>query len=191
MGAPLLDPALGLVARTALALLFTNAAWHKLRDRDAFAAILAAYRVLPETAVAPAATAVAASELAVAAALLLPSLRTAGALGAAGLLAVYSLAIAANLARGRREIDCGCGAPGARQPIGEWLLVRNALLAVAAAVTVQPAATRPLVWIDWLTVAGGVAVAACAWTAAHGLAAAAARVPIVAHPHAQHDGDPR
>lgn len=170
------DPLSMLVVRGALAVLFASAAWHKLRARVEFATILAAYRVLPAALVAPATAVIAATELGVAIALLLPDLYAVGALGAAGLLAAYSLAIGTNLARGRRTIDCGCGALGARQPISEWLLVRNALLAAAAAVTAQPVAARPLVWIDWVSLVGAVAVAACAWTAAHGLAAAAQRV---------------
>ncbi len=176
MAALLHDPLLVLVVRSALALLFASAAWHKLRARDEFASILGAYRLLPGALVASATVMIAATELGVAVALLMPGSRVAGALGAAGLLALYSLAIGANLVRGRRMIDCGCGALGARQPISEWLLVRNALLAAAAALTAQPVVVRPLVWVDWVTLAGGVAIAGCAWTAAHGLVAAAQRV---------------
>lgn len=178
MTALLHDPLLVLVVRSALAVLFASAAWHKLRARDEFATILAAYRVLPAALTKSAAIVIAAAELAVAGALLLPSPRLPGALGAAALLGTYSLAIGVNLMRGRRTIDCGCGALGARQPISEWLLVRNALLATMAAITMQPVGARPLLWVDWLTLAGGVAVAVCVWTAVHGLAAAAARVPI-------------
>ena len=36
---------------------------------------------------------------------------------AALLLALYAGAIGVNLARGRRDIDCGCGGPASRQPI--------------------------------------------------------------------------
>jgi hypothetical protein len=174
------DPVVVLVVRAALALLFATAAWHKVRARGAFTAVVGAYRLVPDGWLAPATVAIAAAEGGVATLLLLPGTRTAGALGAAALLALYSFAIGVNLVRGRRTIDCGCGALGARQPIGEWLLVRNALLATAAALTVQPAALRPLGWVDWLTIGGGVAVASAAWTAIHGLAAAAGRVPAVA-----------
>jgi hypothetical protein len=174
------DPAVALGVRAALALLFATAAWHKLRDRGAFAAIVSAYRLVPERAVAAATVAIAAAEALVATLMVLPGPRTAAALGAAALLALYSSAIAVNLARGRRTIDCGCGALGARQPIGEWMLVRNGFVAAAAALTVQPVAARALVWVDWLTVAGAVAVAVAVWSATHGLAAAASRVPAVA-----------
>jgi len=170
------DPVLDLVLRGALAALFASAALHKLRDAGAFRDVVRAYRLLPDAAVS-AAPVIAAAELAVAAALVLPAMRTSGALGAVALLAVYSIAIGVNLGRGRRTIDCGCGALGARQPISEWLLARNALLALAALMTLRTPVPRAIVWIDWLTVAGGVAVAACVWTAAHLLFAAAASRP--------------
>ena len=172
------DPVVTLVIRAGLVLLFASSALHKLRDRTAFTGVLAAYRVLPEAVVPAAAIAVAVVELVVAGALAVGSV-VAGPMGALALLAVYALAIGTNLVRGRRTIDCGCGALGARQPISEWLLARNALLAVAAASLLGPVVARPLAWIDGLTIAGGVAVAACIWTAAHGLAAAAERVRSV------------
>jgi hypothetical protein len=164
-----------LVARVGLVLLFGSAAFHKLRDRAQFTGVLAAYRVLPAALVAVVAVAVAVTELLVAAALARGS--AFGPAGAVGLLAVYSFAIGINLVRGRRAIDCGCGALGARQPISEWLLVRNALLAAAAIVLVPaPVAARPLSWVDLVSVAGAVAVTALLWTAAHGLAVASHRV---------------
>ena len=47
------------------------------------------------------------------------------------LLALYAGAMAVNLARGRRDLDCGCAGPGVRRPVGEGLLIRNgALIAV-------------------------------------------------------------
>lgn len=162
------DPVVDLVVRGALAALFASAALHKLRDVAAFREIVRAYRLGPDAAVTAAPT-IAGAELAVAGLMLLPGMRSAAGLGAIALLAVYSAAIAINLWRGRRAIDCGCGPLGARQPISEWLLARNAVLVIAALAVLHGPAPRAWVWIDWLTVAGGVAVLACAWTAAHGL----------------------
>lgn len=180
MAAALLhDPVPALVMRLGLAVLLASAAWHKLKDRGAFQGILHAYRLLPAVLVPVAALAIAVVELGLAAALLLPAGRSVGAFGAAALLGVYSLAIACNLWRGRRAIDCGCGAPGARQPISEWLVARNGGLAVVAVLTLWPSTPRPLLWVDWLTLAGGLAVAVCAWTAGHGLAAAFHRTQSV------------
>lgn len=171
----LADPLVDLLLRSALALVFANAAWHKLRDLHAFRAALAAYRVLPAALVPVAAPGFAAVECALAILLLAPGARVPGAVGAVALLAVYAAAIAINLWRGRRDIDCGCGGPG--QPIGAWLVVRNAGLAGAALATLTPPATRALLWMDWLTLAGGLAVLACAWVAVHALAVASVRIP--------------
>ena len=176
------DPVLALMMRTALAVLFVSAAGHKLRARVAFQGVLHAYRLLPASFVPVAAPAIAVVELGLAVALLLPVGRTLGALGAVTLLTVYSVAIAVNLARGRRAIDCGCGAPGERQPISEWLLVRNVGLAGVALLTLASVTPRPLVWVDWLTLTGGLAVVSCAWVAAHGLAAASSRVRSLGAP---------
>jgi len=169
----LADPVIDLVLRGALAALFAAAALHKLRDVAAFRDVVRAYRLLPDAAVG-AAPAIAVGELGVAAALLAPPTRTTGVLGALALLAVYTIAIAVNLGRGRRTIDCGCGPLGARQPISERLLARNASLMVAAAFAMRTPAARGLVWIDWVTIAGGVGALSCAWSAAHSLAGAAA-----------------
>lgn len=171
------DPLVHWLLRAALALLFASAARHKLADRAAFRRALAAYRLLPPALVATAAVVIPAAEIALAASLLAPApAATVGGVGVVALLAGYAAAIAINLVRGRTAIDCGCGGPDARQPIGWWLVVRNAGLAAAAAATLAPTAPRSLHWIDGLTFAGGLAVLAGAWTAAHGLAAAAARV---------------
>jgi hypothetical protein len=136
--------------------------------------------LLPVSAVAGGA-ALGVGVLAVALLVLMPATRTSGALGAIVLLTLYSVAIAVNLGRDRRSIDCGCGALGARQPISEWLLVRNAVLGLAAWTMVYPTATRPLVWMDWLTIVGAIAVLGCAWTAAHGLWATRALSATRAH----------
>lgn len=169
------DPLVVWLLRAALALLFASTARQKLADRDGFRGVLAAYRVLPAALVGPAALAVAVGEGALAVAWLAPGGTTAATLATVALLGLYAAAIAVNLRRGRTEIDCGCGGPGVRQPIGWWLVVRNLVLAALALATLVPPAPRALHWIDWLTLAAGLAVLACAWTAAHGLAAAAAR----------------
>ena len=151
-----MDPLVAALLRSALALLFLVAASHKARDLGGFRATLADYHLLPEGASAFAAPLVAASEIAVAAALALPGLRLPAPLSAAGLLAVYTAAIAINLARGRRHIDCGCAGPIRRQPLSGWLIARNVALMAAALVCLLPPRPRPLVWIDALTLLGGV-----------------------------------
>jgi hypothetical protein len=154
------DPAVHHLLRVAGALLFGAAALHKLRNRRAFREALAGYRLLPRALLAPAALALPALEGALAGALLTPGLARAGALAGAGLLSVYAAAIAANLARGRRRIDCGCGGPGGRQTLGPGLLWRNAGLVALFWLAARPVAARPWTWIDGVTVLAGVATLA-------------------------------
>jgi hypothetical protein len=78
-----------------------------------------------------------------------------------------------NLARGRRDLGCGCGGPAARQPISGGLVARNAALATAALAGLLSTATRALVWIDALTVVGTVAALAALYAATNALIAQA------------------
>lgn len=164
-----MEPIIVITLRTALALLFALAATHKLRDLPRFRAALAEYRLLPRGLVGIAAPALAGAELLTTALLAVsPAERpAAGPLAALALLLLYGGAVAVNLARGRRDIDCGCAGPGAHRPLGGWLLVRNAALAAAALAAACPVASppRPLLWIDGLTVAGGVATLAMVYAA--------------------------
>jgi hypothetical protein len=169
------DPVVPLIVRAGLALLFTTAATHKLRDVPRFRAALADYRLLPGALAAPVALALPAAELAVATALAVSATAHAGLVAAAALLVLYGGAIAVNLGRGRRHIDCGCLGPAARQPIRGGLVARNAVLALAALGALVPVAPRPLGWVDAVSV-GGATLALGALAAAYGrLAAVAAR----------------
>ncbi len=145
------DPVVAMALRAGAALLFAAAAAHKLRDLPAFRAALAGYRLLPATALAPAAWAFVGVELAVAVGCLVPALAPRACVAAAGLLALYALAIAVNLARGRRGIDCGCGGPGGRRPLGIGLVLRNLALAALLLGAALPSGPRPLVWLDAVT----------------------------------------
>jgi hypothetical protein len=172
----MLDPAIEFVLRGGLALLLLTTAIHKARDLAAFRAAIVGYALAPERLAGAIALGFAAAEAAIGVALVAPAslgLRDAALFATASLLALYALAIAVNLARGRRDIDCGCAGPNAKQPLSEWLLARNALLVVAALVCLGGASARPLVWIDALTISGGVALLAATWLAAHRLLATA------------------
>lgn len=159
------DPAVQLVLRGSLALLFAAAARHKLRDPAGFRAALAGYALLPARVVAPAARLLAVLELAAALLLCAPGTRAAGAVLAAALLLLYGAAIGANLLRGRIGIDCGCAGPVARR-LGADLLLRNALLLAAACVCALEPSLRGLVPYDGLTVGAGVAALALVHVAA-------------------------
>jgi hypothetical protein len=160
-----IDPATDAALRASLAVLFTAAASHKVREPRRFRATVAEYRLLPGPLVTPAALALVGGEIGVATALVLPAWRTVGLLGAAALLALYGGAIAVNLARGRRDLDCGCAGPAVRRPISGWLVARNALLAAIALAGLVPPASRPLVWVDALTILGSTAALAALYGA--------------------------
>jgi len=159
-----MDPVFDLIIRAALGVLFVVAAWHKLRDPRRFAATLGEYRLVPARFAPAAAACVVLAELgAVVALLLWPR---GGAAAAAALLAVYASAIAVNLARGRRHIDCGCAGPAARREISAWMVARNAVVAVAAlAAAVLPMEARELVWLDACTIVAATALLAACWSA--------------------------
>ncbi|HEY1927036.1 MAG TPA: MauE/DoxX family redox-associated membrane protein [Caulobacteraceae bacterium] len=131
------------------ALVFARAAAFKLRDIEAFADALAAYRILPISLVEPGARALPVVEAACALALLAPPTRVAGETAAATLLTVFALAMGVNLLRGRREIDCGCGDPSRRQPLAWSLVARNLAFAAAlCACALAPVASQSL--LGWL-----------------------------------------
>jgi uncharacterized membrane protein YphA (DoxX/SURF4 family) len=178
----MMDPTIDLTLRTALALLFAVAALHKLRAPGRFRAILDDYRLVPAALGPPAAVLVVAAELAVAAALLVPALRPVGGALAALLLGAYALAIGVNLARGRRDIDCGCAGPASRRTLSGGLVVRNAILAVGALATLVPCTPRALVWVDAVTVAAATLALAACWAACDRLLAEAPRLARLREP---------
>jgi Methylamine utilisation protein MauE len=138
----------------ALALITFAAAWHKLAEPDAFLSAVAAYGLLPSATVTAVARILPGLELALGAGILLPVTRTFALMGLVGLFLLYAMAMAINLARGRRDIDCGCG--GKSQPISWVLVVRNLVLCTAALIASQPALERPMDWVDATTLILGV-----------------------------------
>lgn len=145
----------------ALSVVLLAGAWQKLRDRELFQAALENYQLLPESWLRPVATALPLLELAAGALLLPASTRTLGAFLAAVLLLVVTGAVAINLLRGRRDIDCGCGGLSAHvgeQTLSWGLVVRNSLLMGAVLASLPDAETRTLVWMDYLS-AGGTTLA--------------------------------
>jgi uncharacterized membrane protein YphA (DoxX/SURF4 family) len=147
-----LDPTLRLVVRVALALLFLAAAAHKLRDWAAFARALGAYGIVPPRLERGAAACLAAIEVVAGAALILSASAVGPALAAA-LLALYSGAIALNLARGRSDIDCGCSLGSRGQKLSWWLVARNIGLLGSALLALPQPSARPMIWIDVFTIA--------------------------------------
>lgn len=154
----MLDPAIGILIIGCCALLLASAAFHKLRDLPRFGAVLRAYRLLPAGGVRLAPV-VPLAELAIGVGLIVPATHHASALAGAALLVAYAAAIALNLARGRRDLACGCGGPDDARPIAPWMVGRNLLLALLLAATVVPWSSRALLPTDLITVGGGAAIA--------------------------------
>jgi len=176
------DPALQFALRLALASLFAVAAFHKARDLRGFAATLANYRTLPKRLVPAVAPLLVAIEAGLAVALCATPGSRLAPIAAVVLLGAYSGAIALNLVRGRRDIDCGCLGPRHRQPLSEWLLVRNAVTIAAAATLLVAAGTRPLHWLDAVSSVTSLAALALLWSAANQLMETWPRVRFVAAP---------
>lgn len=171
-----LDPILIYACALALAAILATAATHKLRAPRWFAAQLEAYALLPQALLRPAARTLPLVEGAIAAALLLPASRAAAALAAGALLALYAAAIAVNLWRGRRDIDCGCAGPGESQPLRPLLLLRNAaLLGLALFAGATPLA-RELGLFDGFVALAAAAVLLLLYAAVDGLLTNAPRL---------------
>ncbi|MEN6542121.1 MauE/DoxX family redox-associated membrane protein [Parvibaculum sp.] len=152
----MIDPVIDLVLRGGLAAILGYAAFHKLRDRETFKGQLAAYALLPEGLIQPMSRALPLIEGATALFLLARSEHAS--LLSAALFLLYAGAMGINLARGRHDIDCGCGGPEGRQTLHWALVFRNLLLAVGAIAVGFPLGARALSWGDY-AIAGLSAVA--------------------------------
>ena len=130
-------PAFIWLARLAVAAIFLGACVAKIRDPAAFALAVNSYRILPGEFVNLVAIVLPWIELTTGLAVLLapPRPRAAGAAIIAAMLAVFTIAISLNLARGI-EASCGCFSTRADAAVSDgWNLVRNgALIWLALAV---------------------------------------------------------
>ncbi|MHB8380848.1 MAG: MauE/DoxX family redox-associated membrane protein [Candidatus Binataceae bacterium] len=151
----MLDPAIQELLALALAAIFAGSAAAKFADLDQFEGAVANYRLAPGWLEQPVAWMAPICESACAAGLLFAATRTAAAAATVALLAVFTGAITANLARGRREIDCGCFGSALRQELGGWLVARNLGLMITAGALMLSPAPRALEPIDFVTIACG------------------------------------
>lgn len=155
----MIDPALFHGLALGLGLLFLAAGAAKLAAPRRFATAVAGYRLLPAAASLPVAILLAASEVVAGAAAIsfAERLQSAGLAVCAFLLLLYAAAMAINLLRGRRAIDCGCTtAVTTARAIGWDLVLRNGLLAcLATAAGTLGTTERGLIWFDAVTIAGG------------------------------------
>jgi len=146
--------AVGLV----LAWIMGTAGLHKLRHPRHYAALIGAYRLLPQQVAFPATLLLGMAE--VASAVLIGSVPCliAGPVAVIGLLCLYCGAIGINLMRGRGDIDCGCSGPLRARPIAPWMLLRNAVLILLAAWLGFRGAGCAAGWGEWLAAAAIAAI---------------------------------
>ncbi len=156
--------------RLSLSTLLLSAASHKLSDRRRFRATVRAHSVLPSKIVPAFSELLPITEIAIALVLLRPAVTELASIATASLLAVYTLVLTINLARGRRDIDCGCFTSSKEAPLGLGAVVRNLALIAAALMLLLPARSRALVWIDWVTVGTTWITLALLWAAMQHLA---------------------
>jgi len=174
----LIDPVILRTGQAAAAILFGTAAVSKLLDMRRFGQAVASYGLLPTLLLTPAAWLLALAEAAVAMSLPFDAVRQPAALAGLGLLSLFFAAIAISLARGHRDIDCGCWAFGAsgrdadaRTGLSGWHLGRVALLGALLLPALFDASARAVVWVDYFTVLGTLAIAAGAFFAIDALLA--------------------
>jgi len=151
---------LATISTLLLSYLFVVGGWQKMSDAQHLGEVISDYQILPARWSPWIARSLPPLELSAGLALLIPAFQ-ALALGVVTiLLAAYTTAIALNLARGRREIDCGCAGPGQEQTLSGWLLGRNLFL-IAIAVLSGPALHKLQPgWSGWCLALAGTALAA-------------------------------
>lgn len=155
MDALLIDLVLARACGAALAVILLLGAWQKLRDVAVFEAAVELYRLLPAPLVPLFARVLPMLEAAAGAALLLETSRGIGLVLALTVLGVSTGGVLINLLRGHTNIDCGCGGAEGNTRLSWALPVRNAALMAMALVGAQTGLARPLVWVDFISVAGG------------------------------------
>jgi hypothetical protein len=134
----------GLTGAIGTGIVFVEAGLAKVRHRDVLPGVIANYRLLPDALVAPSAAVLPIVELGLGLGLI-GGVFSGGrlhwiGLPAAALLVLFAAAMAINIGRGRRAIDCGCGRSQLRQRLSWGLVARNLVLAVLVTI----AALRPL-----------------------------------------------
>ncbi|MEO0411242.1 MAG: MauE/DoxX family redox-associated membrane protein [Pseudomonadota bacterium] len=136
--------------------LFISSLTHKARDFGAFRRSVIDYRLTHPSLASALSVILVAGE---ATCLLLLGLMPALGLSvAAGLLGFYGLAMAINILKGRRHIDCGCYAPGTKRSVIHWgMVIRNLAMAIAASGGAVFAQSAPAIaaWLDYVTLLAG------------------------------------
>ena len=140
---------LATISTLLLSYLFVAGGWQKLADTAYFHGVITEYRILPASWSPWVARALPVVEIAAGLALLIPAFRLPALISVALLLAGYTFAMGLNIARGRRDLDCGCAGPGQEQTISGWLLGRNLVLISLALLAASALQQFSLGWQGW------------------------------------------
>jgi hypothetical protein len=167
-----------IAVRTLVALIFLSAAIGKMRNWQIFRGVVANYRLVPLVLVGPVTYALPPAEAVIGAALPTGLLMPWPPAAAAGLLAVFAVAMGINLLRGRRQIDCGCFQGALKQPLRWTLVIRNVVLASLLLAAVAAPSGRPDGW----TAANGVLAGVALYVVLQSLNTLWAIVPAVRRP---------
>ena len=155
----MIDPLIIKTLSIALGCLLLGAAWHKLIALQAFAAVVADYRLAPSFLSASVAHILPPLEMALGLAWILGMAMPLVAPATAAMLGIYTLAIAINLLRGRVHISCGCGlGTGAHddQQLSWVLVLRNLLLIAVSLLPMIESSGRVLGMIDGIMIAAAL-----------------------------------
>jgi uncharacterized membrane protein len=171
-----LDPTIVAIACAATATIFLGSAALKFSQPNEFRAVVESYRLVPEAGAVVLGWLLPALELAGAIGLVVTATRVAAVLLLLSLLAVFTGAIALNLARGRRDLDCGCFGPLLRQQLSWWLVARNGLLGLLVLAAFAGVDARQLASLDYLTIAAATPALVILYGAANYLLGTAPKV---------------
>jgi uncharacterized membrane protein YphA (DoxX/SURF4 family) len=135
-----------ILLRWLLAVIFLRSSFGKLRDRQGFISIVLDYYLLPSQWAHRFALILPWAELAIGLLLLFGlGVKVAAGLSALLLLA-FIIAIGLNLARGRKDLKCGCAGARRSRTISGKLLARNVALLWLAVLVMLWGQDSPLVW---------------------------------------------
>lgn len=121
---------LGILARVLGVLLYGTAAWSKFLHFDEFVSIVVRYTLAPWRLARLMAALVLAVEVATVLLLVVPATGRIGAALAIALLLFFAGAMVVALARGEKDLDCGCMSSALRQRVGAVLVLRNVVVAL-------------------------------------------------------------
>ncbi|MCX8071878.1 MAG: hypothetical protein N3C12_05435 [Candidatus Binatia bacterium] len=148
-----MDVAYQMLVRVLGVLLWSSAAWHKLRAPKEFRNILALYRIPAAPLHGLLALGLIVTELSLALAFCFAGAFTLACAGSAALLLLYAGVLVREIVAGRTDHPCGCAGPRGAANISWALVWRNLVLAALFLVATGSAPARPWTWLDTFTVA--------------------------------------